>query len=203
MDDVFHKVADRYDVMNDLMSFGLHRRVEGHPDRQGQALRVSTLRPSGRGRRHRRRRVPDRPRAAAADTHVTVADINADMLRVGAQREVSAGSTARIAVRRGDAVELPFGDAEFDGYTIAFGIRNVPRIEAALAGGVSRAEARRALSSASSSRRSICRRSTVCTTPTPLRRSRRSAGGGGRRRALPVSRRIDSQFSRPPICSPT
>ena len=64
---------------------------------------------------------------------MTVADINADMLRVGAARARKRGLEGQIAFVEANAEELPFSDAAFDGYTIAFGIRNVPRIEKALA----------------------------------------------------------------------
>ena len=64
---------------------------------------------------------------------MTVLDINADMLAVGRERAASAASrTASISSRR-NAEALPFADDSFDAYTIAFGIRNVPRIEVALA----------------------------------------------------------------------
>ena len=68
VDDVFHKVADRYDLMNDLMSFGLHRRMEGHSRRQGSHPSASrAFRPSRRRRRHGRRRLPRRAGRRSAD----------------------------------------------------------------------------------------------------------------------------------------
>ena len=70
--------------------------------------------------------------AGGRDTRVTVADINADMLRVGAERARKRGLEDRVTFVEANAEALPFGDAEFDAYTIAFGIRNVPRIEKAL-----------------------------------------------------------------------
>ena len=137
VDGVFHSVARRYDLMNDLMSGGLHR--------AWKAQLVSMLRPpktrpfahldvaGGTGD------VAFRVLGAGGQgTRVTVLDINESMLRVGAER---AGQRFgdRVAFITGNAESLPLPDASFDAYTIAFGIRNVPRIEAALS------EARRVL----------------------------------------------------------
>ena len=137
VDDVFRSVAKRYDLMNDLMSAGLHR--------AWKAQLIAMLRPS-RTRPFRHLdvaggtgdvafRVLD---AGGPDTAVTVLDINEAMLRVGAER-VAGRYPGRIDFVTGNAESLPLPDAAFDAYTIAFGIRNVPRIEVALA------EARRVL----------------------------------------------------------
>ncbi|HEY1942616.1 MAG TPA: bifunctional demethylmenaquinone methyltransferase/2-methoxy-6-polyprenyl-1,4-benzoquinol methylase UbiE [Roseiarcus sp.] len=131
VDDVFRKVADRYDLMNDLMSFGLHR--------VWKDILVAKLRPP----RHRPFQHLDvaggtgdvafRVAAAGDETEVTVVDVNADMLRVGQQRAEKRREGARVSFVEGNAEELPLPSATFDAYTIAFGIRNVPRIERALA----------------------------------------------------------------------
>ncbi|WP_133774233.1 bifunctional demethylmenaquinone methyltransferase/2-methoxy-6-polyprenyl-1,4-benzoquinol methylase UbiE [Enterovirga rhinocerotis] len=131
VDEVFHSVAGRYDLMNDLMSAGLHRLWK-------QAL-VSMLRPS-RTRPFRHLDVAGGTgdvafrvlEAGGAKTSVTVADINAAMLAVGRERAEKRG-IERAEFVEANAEELPFADASYDGYTIAFGIRNVPRIERALA----------------------------------------------------------------------
>ena len=128
---VFRSVAQRYDLMNDLMSGGLHRAWK-------DAL-VTALRPP-RSRTFRHLdvaggtgdvafRVLD---AGGPTTHVTALDINGDMLAVGRER---AGSRheGRIDFVEANAEALPFPERSFDGYSIAFGIRNVTRIEAALA----------------------------------------------------------------------
>jgi demethylmenaquinone methyltransferase / 2-methoxy-6-polyprenyl-1,4-benzoquinol methylase len=130
VDDVFHKVADRYDLMNDLMSFGLHRAWK-------DAL-VSTLRPN----RNRPFSLLDVAggtgdvafrvmEAAGPHGRATICDINADMLRVGRDRTPK-DLADRITFVEGNAESLPFADKSFDAYTIAFGIRNVPRIDQAL-----------------------------------------------------------------------
>ena len=130
VDAVFRSVARRYDVMNDLMSAGLHR--------SWKATLVAMLRPSKtRPFRHLDMaggtgdvafRIAE---AGGPLTDVTVSDINADMLAVGRERAEARG-LGRLAFREADAQDLPFEDRSFDGYTIAFGIRNVPRIELAL-----------------------------------------------------------------------
>ena len=132
VDDVFHKVADRYDLMNDLMSMGLHR--------VWKDILVAKLRPP----RHRDFRHIDVAggtgdiafrvaKAGGERTSVTVVDVNSDMLRVGERpgRETARGRADRFVEANAEA--LPFPDNTFDGYTIAFGIRNVPRRERALA----------------------------------------------------------------------
>ncbi len=132
VDAVFHKVADRYDVMNDLMSFGLHRvwkdilTAKVHPSTSRPFAHLDVAGGTGD--------VAFRiARAGGRETRVTVADINADMLRVGAERAKRRGLEDRVTFVEANAEDLPFGDGAFDAYTIAFGIRNVPRIEKALA----------------------------------------------------------------------
>ena len=131
VDDVFHKVAKRYDVMNDLMSGGLHRAwkadmvaaLNPSPARMLKVLDVA----GGTGD------VAFRTlKAGGESTEVTVLDINREMLAVGRER---AGDRFgdRIEFVQGNAEALPFPDNSFDAYTIAFGIRNVPRLELALA----------------------------------------------------------------------
>jgi demethylmenaquinone methyltransferase/2-methoxy-6-polyprenyl-1,4-benzoquinol methylase len=130
VDAVFRSVARRYDVMNDLMSAGLHR--------SWKATLVAMLRPSktrpfahldmAGGTGDVAFRIAE---AGGPQTAVTVSDINADMLAVGRERAEARG-LGHLAFREADAQDLPFADRSFDGYTIAFGIRNVPRIEAAL-----------------------------------------------------------------------
>lgn len=132
VDDVFRKVADRYDLMNDLMSGGLHR--------VWKDILVSKVRPSHtRAFRHLdvaggTGDVAFRVAAAGnARTHVTVLDINADMLAVGEGRAAKRRDLqARLEFVTGNAEELPLPDSSFDCYTVAFGIRNVPRIDRAL-----------------------------------------------------------------------
>jgi demethylmenaquinone methyltransferase / 2-methoxy-6-polyprenyl-1,4-benzoquinol methylase len=131
VDDVFHKVAHRYDVMNDLMSGGLHRLWKDQ-----LAAKVNAgARPGFRhldvagGTGDVAFRIAAKARA---DAKIVVLDINADMLEVGRDRAQKRGLEERLEFVEANAESLPFPDADFDAYTIAFGIRNVPRIELAL-----------------------------------------------------------------------
>ncbi|WP_277810845.1 bifunctional demethylmenaquinone methyltransferase/2-methoxy-6-polyprenyl-1,4-benzoquinol methylase UbiE [Chromohalobacter canadensis] len=126
---VFHSVAARYDVMNDLMSFGVHRlwkrlTLERAGVRPGHhvldiaggtgdlALKFSRL-VGPRGR-------------------VVLADINASMLRVGRDKLLDNGVGDNVEYVQANAEALPFADNSFDCITIAFGLRNVTDKEAAL-----------------------------------------------------------------------
>jgi demethylmenaquinone methyltransferase/2-methoxy-6-polyprenyl-1,4-benzoquinol methylase len=132
VDDVFHKVAGRYDLMNDLMSFGLHRLWK---DLLVAKVRPSRARPFAHldvagGTGDVAFRVAE---AGGPSTAVTALDVNPDMLRVGRARAARHKGGRRIAFVEGNAEALPLPDNSFDAYTIAFGIRNVPRVDAALA----------------------------------------------------------------------
>jgi demethylmenaquinone methyltransferase/2-methoxy-6-polyprenyl-1,4-benzoquinol methylase len=132
VNDVFHSVARRYDLMNDLMSGGLHR--------VWKDVMVTTLNPprsdapfalldvaGGTGD------IAFRAAAAAGlGFEATVCDINGDMLAVGRERAIARHLDHQVQFVEGNAESLPFGDRRFDAYTIAFGIRNVPRIPLAL-----------------------------------------------------------------------
>ncbi|MFZ0423570.1 MAG: bifunctional demethylmenaquinone methyltransferase/2-methoxy-6-polyprenyl-1,4-benzoquinol methylase UbiE [Xanthobacteraceae bacterium] len=131
VDDVFHSVARRYDLMNDLMSFGLHRAWKEAlvtavaPPRN---LPFALLDVAG-GTGDIAFRVIARGGPA---THATVCDINPDMLEVGRERAAARALGDSVTFMEGNAEALPFADRSFDAVTIAFGIRNVPRIEQAL-----------------------------------------------------------------------
>jgi demethylmenaquinone methyltransferase/2-methoxy-6-polyprenyl-1,4-benzoquinol methylase len=133
VDDVFHSVARRYDLMNDLMSAGLHRAWKDalltaiNPPKHDAPFALLDL---AGGTGDIALRVAE---AGGAGTRVTVCDINADMLMVGAERALDRGLDDRIAFERGNAEQLAYADRSFDCVSIAFGIRNVPRIEPALA----------------------------------------------------------------------
>ncbi len=119
---VFTSVAENYDLMNDLMSFGVHRlwkrfAVELAGVREGQ--RVLDL-AAGTGDLARQfvRRVGD-------TGSVTLADLNADMLEVGRRRLIDSGVLKAVAYVQTDAESLPFSDDRFDLVSMAFGLRNV------------------------------------------------------------------------------
>jgi demethylmenaquinone methyltransferase/2-methoxy-6-polyprenyl-1,4-benzoquinol methylase len=133
VNEVFAKVAERYDVMNDLMSAGLHR--------AWKAAMVDWLAPPKSDRDYRVLDVAGGTgdiafrlvAAAGRGTRVTVCDINEAMLAVGRARAVKGGHDHACRFVTGNAEDLPFPDKNFDAYTIAFGIRNVTHIERALA----------------------------------------------------------------------
>ncbi|HZT25824.1 MAG TPA: bifunctional demethylmenaquinone methyltransferase/2-methoxy-6-polyprenyl-1,4-benzoquinol methylase UbiE [Pseudolabrys sp.] len=132
VDDLFHSVARRYDLMNDLMSGGLHRAWKNALVRAADPPRGDTpfaLLDLAGGTGDVAMRVA---KAGGAQTRVTVCDINADMLGVGAERAITAGLDDRVTFEQGNAEALHYPDRSFDCVTIAFGIRNVPRIERAL-----------------------------------------------------------------------
>ena len=132
VNDVFHSVASRYDLMNDLMSGGLHRVWKDimitalNPPRNDAPFSLLDV-AGGTGDIAFRA-----ARASGGGFRATVCDINADMLKVGRDRAQKRHFDDRVSFVEGNAEELAFPDRAFDGYTIAFGIRNVPRIDRAL-----------------------------------------------------------------------
>lgn len=130
VDDVFRSVARRYDLMNDLMSAGLHRLWKNALVTAVRPSRTRTVRhlDVAGGTGDVAFRILDE---SGPGTRVTMLDINGDMLAVGRER---AGERyrGRIEFVEANAEKLPFAPKTFDAYTIAFGIRNVPRIDVAL-----------------------------------------------------------------------
>lgn len=124
---VFDSVADRYDIMNDVMSAGVHRLWK-------DSL-IHSLKPRGFERMldvaGGTGDIAQRATTDAPGLQVTVCDINKEMLRVGRQRAIDTGFND-LSFVCGDAEHLPFEDMSFDALTIAFGIRNVTRIQNAL-----------------------------------------------------------------------
>lgn len=133
VDDVFHKVAGRYDLMNDLMSGFLHR--------VWKDAMVARIRPRKSGRSYRGIDVAGGTgdvafrlvEASRGHAHVDVVDINASMLEVGRERAETRGLAGNASFIEGNAEALQQESGAYDCYTIAFGIRNVPRIDRALA----------------------------------------------------------------------
>ena len=132
VNDVFHSVAQRYDLMNDLMSAGLHR--------VWKDLMINALNPPRRDTPFALLDVAGgtgdiafrAAEAAGPGFQATVCDINSDMLEVGRERAVARHLDDRVTFVEGNAEKLVFPNGAFDAYTIAFGIRNVPRIDLAL-----------------------------------------------------------------------
>src|ERR1700712_1867930 len=132
VNDVFHSVAQRYDLMNDLMSAGLHRAWKDgminalNPPRGDKPFALLDV-AGGTGDIAFRA-----AKAAGPGFQATVCDINADMLSVGRERAVARHLEHQVSFVEGNAEALVFPGRSFDAYTIAFGIRNVPRIDLAL-----------------------------------------------------------------------
>ena len=130
---VFATVADRYDVMNDIMSGGLHRVWKADlvtclaPPQGATPFRLLDV-AGGTGDVAIRAVSRGGPGCEAV-----ICDISPEMLAVGRRRIEAAGLGPRITLLEGNAEALPFDDRSFDAFTIAFGIRNVTHIDRALA----------------------------------------------------------------------
>jgi len=128
--DVFHSVAAKYDLMNDLMSFGIHRiwkrfTIDSSGVRRGQ--RVLDL-AGGTGDL-----TAKFSRLVGETGEVVLADINSSMLKVGREKLRNKGIIGNVNYVQANAEALPFPDNYFDCITIAFGLRNVTEKEKALA----------------------------------------------------------------------
>jgi demethylmenaquinone methyltransferase/2-methoxy-6-polyprenyl-1,4-benzoquinol methylase len=134
--DIFERVAGRYDLMNDLMSGGIHRlwkaaMIDWLAPRPGQVLLDVAGGTGDIARRFLAR--------AGGGARVVVCDLTPAMLAVGRDRAIDVGLVRGIDWVAGDAAALPLADRSVDAYTIAFGLRNVADIDRALS------EARRVL----------------------------------------------------------
>ncbi|HEY7551047.1 MAG TPA: bifunctional demethylmenaquinone methyltransferase/2-methoxy-6-polyprenyl-1,4-benzoquinol methylase UbiE [Hyphomicrobiaceae bacterium] len=156
VNEVFSSVAGRYDLMNDLMSGGLHRLWKDDligclaPPRSDRPFHLLDV---AGGTGDITLKVL---RAAGPGTRVTLLDISPEMVEVGRRRIAEAGLSERVAFTIANAEALPFPDKSFDAYTIAFGIRNVTHIDKALA------EARRVLKTGG---RFLCLEFSACEVP--------------------------------------
>jgi demethylmenaquinone methyltransferase/2-methoxy-6-polyprenyl-1,4-benzoquinol methylase len=136
---VFSSVARRYDLMNDLMSAGVHRLwKDAFVTQLAPGPRMRIVDCAG-GTGDIALRIVERSRRGSEAAQVRVVDVNEEMLRAGQARAGARRLGVHLDWILGDAEALPLPDASADAYTIAFGIRNVTRRERALA------EARRVL----------------------------------------------------------
>lgn len=126
---VFDSVASRYDIMNDLMSGGLHRLWKRRTIEQAGVRKGHVVLDLAGGTGDLTKVLSQQ---VGADGHVVLADINAAMLRQGRSRLVDAGVAGNLSIAQVDAQNLPFEDKTFDRITIAFGLRNVTDKDAAL-----------------------------------------------------------------------
>jgi len=133
VNEVFRSVAERYDLMNDLMSGGLHRLwkqdfiTQLNPPLGARPFRLLDV-AGGTGDIAIRAM-----QSSGANASAVICDISPEMLAVGNRRIRENGLETRITCIEGNAEALPFPDRAFDAYTIAFGIRNVTHIDKALA----------------------------------------------------------------------
>jgi len=130
VENVFDSVADRYDLMNDLMSGGVHRLWKSAFVRAMQPRASKKLLDVAGGTGDIAFRYREK---AGEDADITVCDINAEMLKVGRDRAIDRGYLKGFRWVEGDAADLPFDDMSFHVYSISFGLRNVTRIDDALA----------------------------------------------------------------------
>jgi demethylmenaquinone methyltransferase / 2-methoxy-6-polyprenyl-1,4-benzoquinol methylase len=130
VNEVFAKVARRYDLMNDLMSGGLHRLWKDDfiswlaPPKSAGPYKLLDV-AGGTGDVAARAL-----KAVGSGTRAVICDISMEMIQVGRAR---AGQSDRLSFVQGNAEALPFGNRQFDAYAIAFGMRNLTNLDAALA----------------------------------------------------------------------
>lgn len=127
---VFDSVASRYDIMNDLMSAGMHRIWKRHTIDQAAVRPGHVVLDLAGGTGDLAEKFS---RQVGRDGHVVLADINNAMLQQGRRRLTDAGIAGNVTIAQVDAQHLPFDDATFDLITMAFGLRNVTDKDAALA----------------------------------------------------------------------
>lgn len=128
---VFSNVADKYDLMNDLMSFGMHRLWKDEFIRQIPNLNSNILDvASGSG--DIALKLAKKARDRGSNISLTLSDINEEMLRQAKKKSIDLNLFQNLKFTVASAEEFPFPDNSFDYYTIAFGIRNVPDINKAL-----------------------------------------------------------------------
>jgi demethylmenaquinone methyltransferase/2-methoxy-6-polyprenyl-1,4-benzoquinol methylase len=126
---VFDSVAGKYDLMNDLMSGGLHRLWKHFTVEQAGVRRGQCVLDLAGGTGDLARRFA---RQVGTDGRVVLADINLSMLVEGRRRLTDAGAAGNLSIAQVDAENLPFAAGSFDCITMAFGLRNVTDKAAAL-----------------------------------------------------------------------
>lgn len=127
--DVFRSVATRYDLMNDLMSFGIHRFWKQFAIGAGAIRRGQRVLDLAGGTGDLAAKIAER---VGPQGEVVLADINDAMLEVGRARLADRGIAGNVEFVRADAERLPFPTDHFDRITIAFGLRNVTHVDRAL-----------------------------------------------------------------------
>lgn len=127
--DVFHSVASKYDIMNDLMSMGIHRLWKRFTIELSGVRKGHTVLDLAGGTGDLTMKFSD---IVGPEGTVVLADINESMLKVGRDRLMDKGYAANIEIVQANAEELPFPDNHFNCVSIAFGLRNVTDKDKAL-----------------------------------------------------------------------
>ncbi|MBX4180861.1 bifunctional demethylmenaquinone methyltransferase/2-methoxy-6-polyprenyl-1,4-benzoquinol methylase UbiE [Sodalis sp. CWE] len=127
--DIFHSVAKKYDLMNDLMSFGLHRIWKRTSIRYSGVRCGQTVLDLAGGTGDLTAKIS---RLVGNDGRVILTDINDSMLKVGRDKLRNLGIINNVSYIQANAEQLPFSDNTFDCIIISFGLRNVTEIEQAL-----------------------------------------------------------------------
>ena len=126
VEQVFSSVAHKYDLMNDVMSLGIHRLWKAELIDQLEPNKLLLDMASGTGD------IAKRYYLKSQDANIVLCDINFEMLNTGKDRLVDENIFHGLKFCCSNAEELPFDDSSFDYYSIAFGIRNVTNINSAL-----------------------------------------------------------------------
>lgn len=129
---VFSRVAKSYDIMNDVMSFGIHRLWKQELIKLIRPFPGMKLIDMAGGTGDIAFRFLEETSTFDPTTSVTICDYNPDMLTEGRRKAINQGRLHNIDWVQCDAATLPFQDNTFDAYTISFGLRNVTDIESAL-----------------------------------------------------------------------
>jgi len=127
--EVFHSVANKYDIMNDLMSGGVHRLWKRYTINKAAAKRGDTILDLAGGTGDLAAKFT---RIVGSTGKVVLSDINSSMLQQGRERLTNMGIAGNIEYVQADAEDLPFDDNHFNLVTMAFGLRNVTDKEKAL-----------------------------------------------------------------------
>lgn len=128
--DVFHSVAEKYDLMNDLMSLGIHRLWKQHAIKLLQVRKGQTVLDLAGGTGDLTEKISP---LVGSQGRVILSDINSSMLMTGKDRLLDAGIVENVDYALADAQMLPFADHTFDRIIIGFGLRNVTDKQEALA----------------------------------------------------------------------
>ncbi len=131
VNDVFSSVANKYDLMNDLMSFGLHRLWKQELCRQVINFNSNIVEVAG-GTGDISLKIAAKAKRLGSKTCITLCDINQEMLQEAKNKAINNNILSGIDYVQADAENLPFSNENFDYYIIAFGIRNIADINKAL-----------------------------------------------------------------------